>query len=269
MKKKYYVVFGLLAIILCITGFVLFNKGENEWIPGMYIRKSFGYLGYVDETVCFVVYYYIIGDIDDMITNSETTFYFDTNDGFSNSAALECSTVVLSTNNYIEKRAEFLIDLSDSIKEYRYLTLYNNSNSISIDIGSIVIEHRSYTKESQYNLDLQFGLIVDDNLDITIHNRNIDEVTIYSLNLSSDYLEAMNNITYILYENDSCYLTIHVKSDDLAASDIVYVKPIIEFQRIMDLEPIPTTIIISGVSMKNLSSNEVFLLSRNLQEETP
>jgi len=269
MKKRHiYLLLAAFALILSIMGWVLVENGDNGWIPGIYVRQSFGYLGYVDEPVHFEIYYYLVGDTEDSVTKAGTTYFFDSIDGFDTSADLETSYIISSTTNYVEKKAEFTLDLSNSLKEYISITLFVDSDAITIDIGDIVIEHRSFIKDSLYNLDLQFGLITNSIFDITIQNRNMEGVTIFPLDIYSSYIEALNNTNYVLTENGTCILSIQVNSDDLDIYDIVYIKPIIEFQRESDLESIPTTIFLAGVSMKNLNSEDVYQFSIGQLKDT-
>ena len=221
-----YALIGLAAVALGIGVFFFLNN-DGGWESGIYFRKTYGYIGFINEEAYLDLFYYNIKEDEKDFENKDMSLHLVTGAGEEVACDVKTVETISRNRNYSEKKLVLAINLDDnSIVSFQKLKAIHNGVSYVYDIGDVVIENIKTENLARKLMRLQYGMFQEGKYELTITNISDDAFVIAEVKADCQVFEANNEKDHAIDIGESKTYVFRLK-ENLSKSDIIYIRPVI------------------------------------------
>lgn len=264
MKKNIMLSIFILSIITLILGVFILSNGNNSFKKGIYFRKTFGYIGFVNENINLDLYYINVKNAEFTNNNLSSLSLITENDEV---IEIDNYSVRTTYSNKLYTECTINISINEVYGIYSFckIRLYDDSNHKDYNIGNINIESITTDVAPINTWKIRYALsLVNYQTTLSLTNIHNTEINVIDVKVNFEYIndDIPKNL---LFKTDEHYdYNISIDSSNVSEHYIILIKPIIEFQYTSDNTIYYTTIFGSIKRVETLSVDSVYdLISEN------
>ena len=257
MKKYLILSVSVLSVIVLTIGLYLFFQGNNSLNKGIYFRKTFGYIGFVNENISLDFNYFSIKE--ELVNNDHSNFSLVTVEN----NEIEVDSYSIKTTKTEKLYTENVINIRINEENGHYtfckLRLYSGNNYVDYNIGNVQVVSISTNLQVPKFLEMSYNQsFINDEFDISIRNISSSDINIVEVKMNNDVYINENPKNIILKSNEIYNYAIKLHTDKISKYDIIKVRPIIEFNCDSDTNLYIRTIAFTAEKIESLKVTEIY-----------